>query len=199
LPRDEIAGMSTPDLDPRIERTTAAILAAAFDLLIAEGTDGVTHGQVAAAANVSRTTVYSRFPRRADLLRAAIEEFGQPIPTELTGDTRHDLIALLADIVSDLADDERSRAIATMMERAQHDPTVAEVRDDLVCGGLDMFAAIVEAAVADGTIRDDIDVDLAMAGLVGTFLFRRFMVGNPLAADEVDRVVDDFLRCHATR
>ena len=188
--------MTTPEpstRDPRVERTHAAVLHASYELLIAEGPDAVTHAQVAVAAGVSRTTVYKHFPTRGELLRQTIEVMGKPVPTELTGDLRTDLLALLDDLVADLGDDQRTRAVATMMERAQHDATVAEVRDSVVCEAVDQFRTIIDGGVASGTLRKGIDVDLAMAGLVGIFFFKRFMVGEPVDTALAERAVDAFI------
>ena len=187
------------DLDPRVERSRAAVLAAAYDLLIADGPDAVSHGQVAAAANVSRTTVYKHFPTRGELLRATLEVMGKPLPAELTGDLRTDLQRLMADLVADLSDDQRTRAIAAMIERAQHDPTVAAVRDDIVCEAHEQFRTIVAHGVASGELRAGIDPDLAMSGLVGTLFFKRFMAGEPIDDDLAARVVEAFVDNHAAR
>jgi AcrR family transcriptional regulator len=184
-------------VDPRVERTCAAILDAARDLLMASGPDAVTHSHVATHARVSRTTAYKHYPTRADLLRATIEHVGRPLPVELTGDIATDLRSFVADIVDDLGKDEHSRAFITLMERAQHDPEIAAVRDGLVCEVEEQFRAMVADAVAAGRLRDDTDVEIAMAGLMGAFFFRRFMANAPVDVGYTDRVVADFLRSYA--
>lgn len=184
-------------LDPRTERTRTAMLAASYDLLIAEGPGEVSHANVAARANVSRTTVYKHFPTQADLLRATIVLMGKPIAPTLTGDLRTDLGAMLADIVADLADDDRTRAIAAMIERAQHDDVVASVRDDLVDEVREQFAEVLQGGVERGELRADIDVDLALAGLFGLFLFKRLMAGDTVDDALAARAIDAFLAQHA--
>jgi AcrR family transcriptional regulator len=193
------AAPSAGDVDPRIERTRSAIIEASFQLLIDDGPDVITHARVASVARVSRTTVYAHFPSRNDLLRATIEAFGKPFPAELTGDLHVDLAAMVADLVHDLADERRSRAIAAMIERSMHDPVVAQVRDDLVCDAFEQFRQAMSDAVERGEIADDVDVELAMAQLLGAFMFQRFMHGTPYAPDDVDRIVDDFIRRHSPR
>jgi AcrR family transcriptional regulator len=198
-PRDRSGDAAVDDVDPRVERTIAAIIESSFDLLVAEGPDAITHARVAADARMSRTTVYAHFPTRSDLLRATIEAYAKPLPLDLTGDLRTDLIALVEDLVTDLADDERSRAIAAIMERALHDDVVRQVRDDMVCEADDMFRQAIRNGVRRGEIDPAIDVELALASLVGAFLFRRFLLGSPYGADDVERIIDDFLRVHAPR
>ncbi len=53
-------------------RTRRAILAAAIDALAKDG--GASLGEVAAAGEVSRTTLHRYFPERSDLVRAVVDE-----------------------------------------------------------------------------------------------------------------------------
>ncbi len=190
---------TTTSTDPRIERTRRAALEAAYDLLIADGPDAVSHGQVATRANVSRTTVYKHFPTRADLLRCTIEVMGKHELAPLTGDLRTDLLRQLDHLVDDFADDEHTRAMATMLERSQHDPTVAEVRDSLVCDTNDQLRAIIQQGIDAGELCAGIDIDLAMAGLMGTFVFKRLLAGERIDHAFAERVVDAFIVNHGHR
>ena len=106
--------------DPRVERTRAAVIEAASDLLVSDGPSAITHANVAAAANVSRTTVYNHWPTQADLVRDTIESLGKvPVSRDqLTGALRTDLGLLCAHIIDDLADDQRAPMIANMMMMA---------------------------------------------------------------------------------
>ena len=53
-------------------RTRRAIVAAAIDVLAADGNASLA--EVAAAAEVSRTTVHRYFPERSDVVRAVVDE-----------------------------------------------------------------------------------------------------------------------------
>jgi len=187
--------------DPRVGRTRAAVIEAAADLLTIDGPSAVTHANVAAAANVSRTTVYTHWPTQADLLRDTIESLGSaPIgPEELTGELRSDLDLLCGRIVSDLDDDQRAPMIINMMERALHDPTVATVRDEFLRVFSELFGSIIANAVAAGELRDDIDADRAMATLLGSFLFARFMSPKPFHPDFATAIIDDFIEVNSPR
>jgi TetR/AcrR family transcriptional regulator of autoinduction and epiphytic fitness len=193
---------STPRTDdPRVERTRAAVIEAASDLLVADGPSAITHANVAAAANVSRTTVYTHWPTQADLLRDTIESLGKvPIrPDQLTGSLRPDLALLCEHIVNDLADEQRAPMIVNMMERALHDPTVALVRDEFLGVFADVFRTVISRAVDAGELRADIDADRSMAALLGSFLFARFMSSDGFDRSYADAVLDDFVRVNAPR
>jgi len=186
-------------VDPRIERTRAAIMDAAAELIMSDGPTEITHVNVAAAANVSRTTVYKHYPTRADLLRSTVEATGKtvPDPADFTGDIRADLEIFFADLVADLVDDQRAPMIATMMERALHDRTFASVRDDLIGDFEPAFRQLVDHGVASGQLRAGIDVSLAMASIAGAFLFLRFMSPHGFDAAAAGRIFDEFVASNA--
>jgi AcrR family transcriptional regulator len=194
--------LNTPRADdPRVERTRAAVIEAASDLLVADGPSAITHANVAAAANVSRTTVYNHWPTQADLLRDTIESLGKiPIGRDqLTGSLRPDLGLLCRHIIEDLSDEQRAPMIANMMERALHDPTVASVRDEFLGAFADVFHSVIDRAVDEGELRADIDADRSMAALLGSFLFARFMSSDRFDARYADVVLDEFVRVNAPR
>jgi AcrR family transcriptional regulator len=187
--------------DPRVERTRVVVIEAATELLMADGPSAITHGNVAAAANVSRTTVYNHWPTREDLLRATIDSIGKVTPDvdDLTGSLRDDLALLCAHLVVDLTDDQRAPMIANMMERALHDPTVAAVRDEFLGAFHVVFAQVIANAVADGELRPDIDVGRSLAALMGSFLFIRFMSNTTFDDAVAQAVIDDFVAVNAPR
>ena len=187
--------------DPRVERTRAAVIEAASDLLVADGPGAITHANVAQAANVSRTTVYNHWPTREDLLRAAIDSLGRVTPDEreLVGPIRADLGTLCEHLVVDLLDDQRAPMIANMMERALHDPTIVTVRDEFLERFEVAFRVAVDRAIERGELRGDVDVRRGIASIVGSFLFARFMSSSGFDRSYADAVLDDFVRVNAPR
>ncbi len=187
--------------DPRVERTRAAVIEAASDLLVADGPSAITHVNVAAAANVSRTTVYKHWPTREDLLRAAIDSVGRITPDEhdLTGPIRADLDTLCEHLIVDLVDDQRAPMIANLMERALHDAAVVAVRDEFAALFEQAFRVAFERAVERGELRADIDVHRSLATIVGSFLFARFMSSDEFDRAYADSVLDEFVSVNAPR
>lgn len=187
--------------DPRVERTRAAVIEAACDLLVADGPGAITHANVAGAANVSRTTVYNHWPTREDLLRATIDSIGRVAPDEsqLTGPIRSDLDILCEPLIADLTDDQRAPMIVNMMARALHDETVVAVRDEFVERFEQAFRRAVAAAIDRGELRDDIDVRRGLASIAGSFVFARFMSADVFDRAYADAVLDEFVRVNAPR
>jgi AcrR family transcriptional regulator len=166
-----------------------------------EGPSAVTHANVANSANVSRTTVYKHWPTRADLLRSTIEAIGKTSPpvTSLTGEVRADLELLFRHVIDDLEDDQRAPLMAIMMERALHDPTVTAVRDGLIADFEPIFRTIIRSAIETSDIRRDIDIEIALASIMGSFLFIRFMSTQQFDATTAGRVLDDFVKVNRPR
>ena len=189
------------DLDPRVERTRTAVVDAAAQLLLDDGPDAITHARVAAAAGVSRTTVYKHFPDRSDLLFVTAEAIGRnlPDPGDVTGDLRTDLRAFLAHLAADLRDPVRTRVIAMMMERAQHDEAVALVRDRFMAEIGAAFAGIATAGVAAGELSSDIAVELGLASLAGSLVYFRLLADQPIDDALVDGMIDNFIATNAPR
>ena len=158
----------------------------------------MTHAHVAAAANVSRTTVYKHHPTRSSLIRAAIE-IEDPFPQEFSGDLRADLMTMVLHLVDELGDDDSARMFAAFMERKMSDPELRELGTEMVCRGRDLFARLLDDAQRAGQLRSGIDADHAMAALIGTLLFRRFLANQPVDAEVAADVIDHFLTHHAPR
>ena len=69
---------------PRDQELDAAILAAGLELLIERGAADTSIEQVAKRANVTRATVYRRFPNKTDLLIHAIESAHRELAAEVS-------------------------------------------------------------------------------------------------------------------
>ena len=184
-----------------MERTRTAVIDAAAALMMNDGPGAVTHANVAAAATVSRSTVYNHWPSREDLLRATIDSVRnhKPAVEDLTGQLRPDLRSVLGPLITDLADDQRATMIATMMQRALHDPEVVTVRDEFLTEFAEVFGRIVDTAVASGELRPTVDADRSLASIVGSFLFMRFMSSAAFDDESADRVIDDFISANTPR
>jgi AcrR family transcriptional regulator len=82
----------------RGEELEAALLAAAWDELVEVGFHRLTMESVAARARTGVGVLYRRWPRKDDLVLAAIAEYGRTHPVEIpdTGSLRGDMLALPA-------------------------------------------------------------------------------------------------------
>ena len=84
----------------RGEELEAALLAAAWDELVEAGLHRLTMESVVARAKTGVAVLYRRWPRKDDLVIAAIGEYGKTHPVEIpdTGSLRGDMLALLGSV-----------------------------------------------------------------------------------------------------
>lgn len=150
-------------LDPRIKRTRRDIRKAAGTLLLEEGMNFVTHGNVARYSGYSRATIYAHWPEVIDLISEAFEHIGEFPHHTLTGDLRSDLIGELVAFRDALVTRRLGRVILALAERAAADPGIADLRDryneDCTCvmreilnAGLDPESAKISGVLLSGAV-----------------------------------------------
>jgi AcrR family transcriptional regulator len=183
---------TSPAVDARIVRTRNDVLSAALRILITDGLDAVTHGNLAAQAGYSKATIYKHWPTRTHLLRDAFLRLDDTPHHTPTGDLRTDLIAELTAFRDAIRDFGLHRAMAVLAEQAMSEAELTAVRDELVANGdrlvrrllANRFSgaelragtrmvsgSIFYAALMYGEIPDDemivTTVDLLLRGTVG--------------------------------
>jgi AcrR family transcriptional regulator len=185
--------------DPRIERTRAAVLAAARDLFAEGGWDAVTHVAVAERSGVGRTTLYRHWPEASSLIREVLADDVAARSPAPTGDLRRDLVAQLEVFRERLQDEACTRSMVTIMERAAVDSDFAELRRAVTAACSQPMAEILARARADGRLPRALDLEAAVDQLSGPLAFRRLFARRSVTPQFVEQVVDDFLAAHRTR
>ena len=153
---------------PRSEKSTEAILVAAFDLLVSKGYAGFTIDAVAAAAGAGKTTIYRWWPTKADL---AVDAFFHHTDSDLrfpdTGTAEGDFRAQIERLAELLAD-QTGRALAEMLGGARKEKTLAAA---LGVRWLAPRRAWGQARIArardEGELLDGVDLDAALGVLYG--------------------------------
>jgi len=182
--------------DPRVQRTRAAALAAAQELLDEGGWGAITHVAVAQRSGIGRTTLYRHWPTADLLLRELITDCCPAFDYVSSGDLRGDLVHLLDLFRSRLLDPSVERAIATVIERASVDPAFVRLRAAITGYYTSTIVATLRQAVDDGSLREDLDIDLAVDELAGPVAFRHLFARRRMTTAFVTQVVEDFLAAH---
>ena len=186
-------------VDPRVTRTRHAVLAAAREVLLDEGWEGVTLGRVAERSGYARTTLYRHWPQRLDLLRDLIREEARLAHTTPTGDLRDDLVAELEAFRSAVTSTGLGRVMIAIGQQARDDAELADLNRSMRAEGARVLEAIVVDAVAAGDLPRGLRADAAVAQLVGPVLFRYlFEDHDALDHEYVVSVVDWFLAATRT-
>jgi AcrR family transcriptional regulator len=135
---------------------------------------------VAAAARVSKATIYRRWPSKdaliLDLVAGAGDEAAaDPSALSVPPDTRAELLAW----VRAGLEAERSphgAALQHLVRRAAEDPALAaSLRRRILTQHRDRFVAIVERGVGAGQIRADLDIGTLLDLVSGPLLYRRLI------------------------
>ena len=185
-------------MDPRVDRTREAVLAAVRELLVEEGWDSVTHHRVALHSGVGRTTVYRHWPDRTELVREAMEfELISTRGFALTGDLRADLINTLHAIRYELIEREGARFLIVMIEKSEFDESMARLKKILTDRALETLRQVLREATERGELDAYPSIEDSVATLVGPLLMRRLVTHDPIEPNVVARLVDDFIasRC----
>jgi AcrR family transcriptional regulator len=179
--------------DPRINRTRAAVHEAGLAVLFESGTEGITHAALATATGMSRTTLYKHWPTRVELLIDICKQVEPHNTTELTGDTRTDLVAMTLDVADLLRDPHARRAFSSLLAQAQSDPDALKVSNVLSGDGLAEITQVLQAAVADGQIPCGIDAEEVAGRLLGPILFGALVTRRDTKVADVEAIVDAWL------
>jgi AcrR family transcriptional regulator len=180
---------------PRSTTAHKAILAAAAELLLANGLSSVSMDTVAERAGVSKATIYRWWPTKETLaLDALYTEWAtaRPAPRD-TGTLRGDLLSLLRPWARLAAGGPYGRVIGALLTEARSDPVFAnEYRQRLVEPRRDQARAIFRRALDRGDIPAGTKVEVALDLLFGA-LYHRLLHGHAPLTDRFVRDVVDMV------
>ncbi|MDX3757147.1 TetR/AcrR family transcriptional regulator [Streptomyces mirabilis] len=178
---------------PRSAEKDAAILRAALELLASHGYTRMSLSQVAAAAQVSKSTIHLRWKTKADLVTAALADLRMAEAPPLSGDTREDLVAILEDFAATVTRVRGMALIGTCLAEEAHTPELLTLlRERTVLPRRSLLRQVLEQARDRGEIRLGADLDASVSALLGPF-YADYMAGRGghmgWAADAVDLVL----------
>ncbi len=178
-----------------------AILATTLTHLEAHGFDELSVEAIARAAGVNKTSVYRRWPSKADLVLAAVATVAaaredEPAFVE-SGDLRADLIRLLEAKARNLATplgQNMGRALMALEGKVRRETNEAFLRERP-----SMRRAVLAHAIDRGELPPDTDADFLGELLTAPILRRILMRHEPVDVAYVARVVDHVLAAARAR
>lgn len=173
--------------DARIARTRADVARAALQVLTSEGSDAVTHARVAEVAGYSKTTLYTHWPARLDLVVLALDALGAFQHHERTGDPRVDLVGELRLFRQAVQEMNLDRVLGGMAQWATDDE-MRQVRDRINTRGQRPLRAMLEE------LFDGAELEAAVSMLAGVIACPSIMFGRLPDDDTITAAVDIVLR-----
>ena len=171
---------------PLDESVDEAILQATVRLLHDQGYARMSIAGVAEEAGVGRPAIYRRYSDKADLVSAAIAHMRVRVPAPDTGSARQDLIEHL----------ERARRIYDMslmgtllVEQDKHPELLERFRERMMLPQRELVAGVLDRGKERGEVRKDLDVELAVEAVMGSFMYHAIVLGRPKRGWP-ERVVD---------
>jgi AcrR family transcriptional regulator len=181
---------------PRSEKTRAAVVCAARDLLAEGGMAAATMEAIAARAGCSKATIYKWWPSRAAVLLEGLFDLTQAtIEIPEGADTEAALRAHLGATLRIFRDGAAGPLLRTLAAEAVSDPAVADaLREQWIAPRRAVSRRILGEAVAAGELRADTDVEAASDQLFGP-IYHRLVFGHaPLSDDLPATLVAQLLR-----
>lgn len=173
----------------RSARVRHDVMAAATELLAEAGYDGLSIEAVADRAGVHKTTVYRRWPTKADLVADALSERSQQhVPVPDTGTLAGDLTALARAVAANIGSDVGAAMARTLVAASITSTEIADTAASFWVERLALTATIVERAVERGEIPSDTDPNLVIEALIGPLYVRLLLTGEPIDEDFARRV-----------
>ena len=176
---------------PRSEKAQAAILDAAFRLLVERGYAGVTIEAVAAAAGAGKTTIYRWWRSRAELavdafFHATEEELRLPDTGSAQGDFRFQIRGLAT-----LLRGERGRALAAMLGVARTEAELGKALGERWLAPRQRWGMErMGLAMAAGELRPGVDVRAALSVLYGPLYVPLLFGGEVPSPQQVEAYLD---------
>jgi len=170
-----------------------ALRDAALELLAEIGYDRLTIDSVAARARASKTTIYRRWPGKAELVVDAMNCRKGKTTVPDTGSLRGDLDAIAKTSTS--ADNETdTQVILGLITALARDAELRAVfREQLVDPRTALMKEVFERAVARGEVAEDRNLDLLTSVFPALVIHQLLMSGETPDADFAASVMDDVL------
>ena len=188
-------GLLGSSLTPREEE----LLAATLEVLRETGYDNLTVDKVVARAHASKTTVYRRWPSKAELVCAAFAHQVRGTATlPDTGSLRGDLLQLAEIIARDAG--LYASTMAGILAASSRTPQLRKLLvDDLYRDRRDQVHGVLRRAVDRAEIVPEVISEDIWDVLPGYISFRMLQHGRPVTAGTLRALVDELLLPSLTR
>jgi AcrR family transcriptional regulator len=176
--------------------TRERMLAAASEILRAEGYTALTMERVAAASGVAKTTLYRHWPTKASLcMDLYLEVAGRELQDPDTGDVAGDLKQIVNAVVRLQTQTVAGPAFVGLVAEAQINPHTRDAfLAEFAHRRREITRAVLRRAAKRGEIRRDVDIDLVIDALGGATTFRLLQGHAPLSRRFAEALVELVLK-----
>jgi AcrR family transcriptional regulator len=174
---------------PRSEEAHRAALDATVELLLESGVEGVTLEEVAARSGVAKSTLYRHFGTKEQLIATAARRCVIQHPTPDSGDLATDLRFLFQRYTETEEEQRVPDLLPMLLDAAGRDPALHAVLSDLLAEKRRPIRTVLQLAQLRGEISPSLDLDTAMAIIIGPFVHRRMVDKTPVTPEFTETVL----------
>jgi AcrR family transcriptional regulator len=164
----------------RAARVIDDVLQATAEALASKGYGALRIDDVAARSGVNKTTIYRRWPTKADLVAATLTHLRPASEPLNTGSLRDDLLAMLRETLV-MCSSPIGRGITRMLQTERADPEV----ERMTRGLRDSFRALREQAVQAAIARGELPAGTS-ARLIVDMVFSPITLGAVIRGETLD-------------
>lgn len=149
---------------PRSRDIDLAIVEAALDEVAATGYTSASISGIARRAGVPKSTLYRRWGSKQELFIEAMSQFNAGRSVSPTGDALADLFNEISGLVQMWQDPRMAAVMGSMVLEVPRHPGLQTVVEQRLMTPFreGRLAAILRQGIAEGQLRDDIDVDIVV-------------------------------------
>jgi AcrR family transcriptional regulator len=185
---------SAAEMSTRVERTHAAVMGAAKELLLEGGPNAVTIDGVVARSGVAKSTVYRHWTTRDELVADVFDHVAPKLASlDPTLDFEAALRTLVGQLITMLADPEWQTVLPALMLLKLHENGIAEVEHRMQEEQLFVCADVLRRGKDEGRIQRDEDEGLLLTLLIGPLLMAALTGTTQLNSTLGDRLIGQFL------
>jgi len=177
----------SPGIDQRI-------LDAALELLASDGYAGFRLDELAKRAGVAKTTILRRWPSKAAIAAAAVEQLAlQTIDVPASGTLRGDLHALVTSAFA-VFTNGHGAFVPRLIRESGHHPEIADLLQTVIHTRRLAYRHALNRAIARHELDPGIDQELIIDLLVGPMWTRLLITRERITKPFVDDIVDAVIR-----
>ena len=184
-------------VDPRVERSRAAVIAATLDLIAERGIAATTIEAVAERSTVAKTTIYRQWDNQGALVLYAIGTLLHTPTDPDTGTLRGDLLDLLGGLTDALTTSPAATLMPALMDAAERDPAFAALHAREATQRHQVVRTAITRGIHRGELPPGTDPDGIIDLLTGPVFYRRFVSTGAVDRAFAHHVVDRILATYA--
>jgi AcrR family transcriptional regulator len=182
---------------PRSEAAHDAILKAALRLVTKRGFRAVTVNEISAEAGVGKMTLYRHWPNKAAVVMDALLALIGNETAFPQAESALESLRLQLELQAAFFRGPRGTLIRSLVAEAQSDPELAAAfRERWLMPRREDVRRTMEQAMAEGTLRRDIDIETSTDLLYGSLYYRLLLGSGQLDKAFVERAYKQFLAGH---